>query len=215
MMIGSALAMLLSGFLPDLFRSWGNPIPGYRLVMFIGAFFMFLRAILSFFIKEPERREIPERGLPKTMRTIMKFSIPNMFIGIGAGLVIPFMQLQFNYRFGTTPTGIGMIFALNQILMIFVLLILPHIAERKGTVRTVAALWAVATVLMALLPWSAALPFGIFMFTGIYLVRAILMNSTGAIGSAFRMNIIPDEDKGVADAVAMSAGLCSTHWAHL
>ncbi len=207
MMIGSALAMLLSGFFPDLFRSWGDPISGYRLVMFIGAFFMFLRAVISFFIKEPEDREVPERGMPKSMQMILKFSIPNIFIGIGAGLVIPFMQLQFNYRFGTTPTGIGMIFALNQILMIFVIVILPKIAERKGTIRTVSSLWAAATILMFLLPESARLSGSILIFTALYLIRAILMNSTGAIASAFRMNIIPDEDKGVADAVAMVSWL--------
>lgn len=203
MMLGSALAMLVSGFLPDLFRIWGDPITGYRLVITTGAFFMLLRAIISLFIKEPENREIPERSMPGSMKTIVKFSIPNVFLGIGAGFVIPFMQLQFNYRFGTTPTGIGMIFALNQILMIVVILMLPHVAEKKGTVKTISSLWITAAILMFLMPESARLPYGMALFTSIYLIRSILMNSTGAIGSAFRMNIIPDEDKGVADAVVV------------
>ena len=207
MMIGSALAMVVAGFLPDFFGGMGSPVLGYRIVMVIGSFFMLVRAVLSLFIKEPKRKSFARTGMPKSMSTIMKFAIPNIFIGIGAGMVIPFMQLQFNYRFGTSPTGIGMIFALNQLLMIALIFVLPGMAERNGSVRTVVSLQATATILMVLIPGAAYLPFGIYIFTALYLARAILMNSTGAIGSAFRMSTIPEEDRGVADAIAMVSWL--------
>ena len=207
MMVGSGLAMLFAGYIPDMFRESGNAVLGFRIVIAGSALFMLLRLLLSFRIREPERSAIPEKSMPRSMKMIMKFSIPNILIGLGAGIVVPFMPLQFQMRFGISSTAIGSIFALNQILMIFVILALPHLAEKRGSVVVVTSLQAVATILMLLVPATSYLAYGLYIFTIIYLVRAILMNSTGAILTSFRMNIIPEEDRAVADATAMVSWL--------
>ncbi len=207
MMIGSGLAMVFAGYMPDLFRGMGDAVMGYRIVIGVSAFFMLIRALLSLSIKEPVRKSIPEKSMPRSLRLIMKFSIPNILIGLGAGIVVPFMPLQFQIRFGISSTAIGSIFALNQILMIFVIIALPHFAEKKGSVIVVTALQGSATILMLLVPSTSYLAYGLYIFTIIYLARAILMNSTGAILTSFRMNIIPEEDRAVADAAAMVSWL--------
>ncbi len=207
MMVGSALAMLVAGYLPDLFRNMGDAVLGYRIVIAGSSFFMLARALLSLRINETKRRNIPEKSMPESFRLIMKFSIPNILIGLGAGIVVPFMPLQFQMRFGISSTAIGSIFALNQILMIFVILALPHFAEKRGSVVVVTTLQGTATILMLLVPATSYLAYGLIIFTVIYLARAILMNSTGAILTSFRMNIIPEEDRAVADATAMVSWL--------
>ena len=207
MMVGSGMAMLFAGFLPDFFRGIGNALLGYRIVIAASAFFMLVRAVISLFIHESERENIPEKSMPRSFRLIMKFSIPNILIGLGAGIVVPFMPLQFQMRFGISSTVIGSIFAINQILMIFVILALPHFAEKRGSVVVVTALQAVATILMLMVPATSYLAYGLYIFTTIYLARAILMNSTGAILTSFRMNVIPEEDRAVADATAMVSWL--------
>ena len=207
MMVGSALAMLFAGSLPDIFRGMGDAILGYRIVIGVSAFFMLIRALLSLFVRESERESRPETSMPKSLRLIMKFAIPNVLIGLGAGMVVPFMPLQFQMRFGISNTAIGSIFALNQMIMIFVILALPHFAEKKGSVVVVTTLQGTATVLMLLVPATSYLAYGLYIFTVIYLLRAILMNSTGAILTSFRMNVIPEEDRAVADATAMVSWL--------
>ncbi len=201
MLVGSALAILVSGALPDIFRSSGNAVYGYRVALGIGALFMFLQFTLSLFIQDSKREKKPSRLMPKSLGLIIKFSIPMCLIGIGAGMVMPFMQLHFAIRFGIMPTGIGIIFAITQLSMILLIFILPRVAERRGSVMTAVYLEAVATLLMGLLPILPYLPLGFFLFTGIYIIRTIVINSVGPITSAFRMSVVDDEDRGIADAV--------------
>lgn len=200
MLVGSATAITVSGSLPDIFRTSGDVMEGYRLAIGIAAFFMLIQFILSFFIRDVEGKERPKRGVPESIGLIVKFAIPMAFIGLGAGLVMPFMQLHFALRFGMSPTGIGIVFAVTQLSMIVLIFALPRMAEKKGSVATAVHLESIATVLMAILPLLAYLPFGFLLFTAVYIIRTIVINSVGPITSAFRMSVVKEEDRGITDA---------------
>ena len=200
MLVGSAIAIMVSGALPDIFGRNGNAVGGYRLAIGIAASFMFLQFLLSLFIRDVEEKERPERSVPESLDLIIRFAIPMALIGLGAGMVMPFMQLHFAMRFGISPTSIGIVFATTQLSMILLIFALPRIAERKGSVMTAVHLESLATALMAILPVLAYLPFGFLLFTSVYIIRTIVINSVGPITSAFRMSVVKEEDRGITDA---------------
>ena len=200
MLVGSALAITVSGALPDIFKGLGNAIEGYRIAIGIGAVFMLMQFLLSLLIRDVERKERPKRNMPESLGLIIRFAVPMAFIGLGAGMVMPFMQLHFLLRFGISTTGIGAVFAITQLSMILLIFALPKIAEKKGSVRTAVHLESFATALMFILPMLAYLPFGFLLFTTVYIIRTIVINSVGPITSAFRMSVVRDEDRGITDA---------------
>jgi len=212
-MIGFSTAILLAGAIPDLAKNvTADGLFGYRLAIGIGVLFFLLQFTVSVFVKgekgEPHRDEAERKSNKakfresKDAKNILKFAVPAMMIGMGAGILIPFFQLQFKLRFDMVPTQIGIVFAFTQIVMAAAILILPRVADRIGSVRLIVGAEGLATISLVMMPIVVIFPSLAFeLFLALYVVRTILMNMSGPVSNAFTMSRVSPGNRALTTSV--------------
>ncbi len=107
------------------------------------------------------------------------------------------MSLYFNLRFGQTLAVISGVFFAQQLVMGFGTFLLPLIADKIGSVRTIVSFNGAATALIACLPFMPTF----LLATLIYTIRTILMNIVNPIWDAFMMRFFSGEERSTAIAL--------------
>lgn len=131
-----------------------------------------------------------------------KFILPILITSLGAGLLIPFMNLFFRTTYNSSDSTIGTLFAASSLAMAAGLLIAPPLADKLGKMRMVILTQALSIPFLILLgfsPWF-------WMSAGAYLVRQALMNMSNPVYEAFVMENVD------GDARATVASLTSMSW---
>lgn len=127
--------------------------------------------------------------------------VPILITSLGAGLLMPFMNLFFRSAHGRSDAAIGTLFAWGSLAMGIGLLSAPPLADRWGRIRVVVVTQALSIPFLFMLgfaPW-----FGLSAFA--YLVRLALMNMSGPVYQAFVMERVEREGRAtVASLVSMS-----------
>ncbi len=191
---GAAVGMILGGVLPKLLD---GSSPYKHTLLFAISFLvvqMILMALVSPVLGREEKRLRIRRSL---LVKIAKFSLPNVLIGLGAGVTIPYMGLWFNIRFGTGLGSIGGLFAVQQMMMAFGMFLMPLIADRIGSVKTVVGFNGSATALIVALPFAP----GFLVAALIYTLRTILMNIVNPIWDAFALRFFTKEERATSIAL--------------
>ncbi|WP_456453647.1 MFS transporter [Thermococcus sp.] len=191
---GAAFGMILGGILPKLLD---GSSPYKHTLLFAISFLvvqMILMVLVSPVLGRKEKRLRVGKGL---LVKIAKFSLPNVLIGLGAGVTIPYMGLWFNLRFGTGLESIGGLFAIQQMMMAFGMFLMPLIADRIGSVKTVVGFNGSATALIVALPFAP----GFLVAALIYTLRTILMNIVNPIWDAFALRFFTKEERATSIAL--------------
>ncbi len=188
--IGSAVGLILAGFLPR-YLTYREV---FALVLLIIPARLLLVALVKSVLADSEKLLRIDRGL---IVRIGRFALPSVLIGLGAGIAIPYVGLWFNQRFGTSLESIGWLFAVQQFIMGLGTFLLPAIADRVGSVKTIVSFNGSASLLIAAMPfsptfWIAAL---------VYTVRTILMNIVNPIWNSFMMGFFEKEERSTAMAL--------------
>ncbi len=130
-----------------------------------------------------------------------KLVSPMLVTSLGAGLLMPFINIFFRSIHHRSDASIGSLFAWGSLAMGIGLLIAPPLADRWGKIRTVVACQALSIPFLALLgfsPW-----YGISAIA--YLARLALMNMSLPVYDTFVMEHAEPEARGtVASLVSMS-----------
>jgi len=134
-------------------------------------------------------------------RIIFWFVLAQLPIGLGSGLVVPYLNLYFTNRFGVSISMMSLLISLGQIMTIVSMLIGPSLSKKVGPVR--------AVVIFQLLSLPFLLTTG---FTNIALVASIaflfrqaLMNAANPIQSAVMVDRIPDNKRSIANSLTQTA----------
>ncbi len=131
----------------------------------------------------------------------VRLAIPNVIIGTGAGLTIPFINLYLTDRFGMDKDGLGLVMAAAAATMTVAVLAVPYVAARFGFVR--------ATLLSELLsiPFFVSLAFTMNVTVAVtaVILRQALMNVCHPLWRNFMMEITPDEWRASVNSLAMLA----------
>ena len=83
-------------------------------------------------VRTPVREFLRTKG-----RLFFRLVFPSFLVGLGAGLIIPFLNLYFRDRFNLSTQTIGIYYAMVQASMIVGVLFGPELARRYGMVRTI------------------------------------------------------------------------------
>ena len=184
----------LGGLLPHLVRS---VVPGtslfmaYRVGLLVGAVFaasasLPLLALAGLVEPVHEPGVKPPAHETKRLRPI---ALNGGLTGLGAGLVIPFMNLYFKNRFQCSSAQIGLWFSIAQVCTAFASLCAPAVAKRFGKLRS-----AVGSELLSL-PFLVTL--GGERHLGVAVVafwlRASFMQASTPLVQAFTMEVLPRE----------------------
>jgi predicted MFS family arabinose efflux permease len=140
-------------------------------------------------------RRLEEFGLTRQM---MKLATPNFLIGIGAAILIPYMNVFFKDRFAISDGWLGILFSLSSLSISLGTLVGPRLATRLGgKIPTVALTQLSSVIFMLMLGFVPSLWIAGFAF----LMRAALMNMSTPLYSAFCMEQTPEHQQGLASSV--------------
>jgi MFS family permease len=149
----------------------------------------------------------PRRGLSlsrlgltiRDRRTFFRLLLPGLLIPIGAGQIIPFLNLFVQGKFGLDLAALNGVFALTSIGTMLAVLYQPTLARRFGRLRSVILVQGVSIPFLLILGFSPVLWTVIAAMT----VRNSLMNAGNPIFNAFAMDQVSHAERATLSA-AMS-----------
>ncbi len=202
---GSLGAGLLPAQLARLLHVGAETPAAYRATLLLSAA-VFLLALLPLL---RVRRALSPRAAPKTgsraierlsraeVAALTKLFVPQAVIGVGAGALVPFLNVFFKVRFGVSDGLLGVLFALQAVAMGLATLAGPAVAARLGRVRAVVLTQLLSIPFLAILGFVPSLPIASIGF----LARAGLMNMGHPLYSAFAMDQVDETRRGTANAL--------------
>ncbi|MFX1300275.1 MAG: MFS transporter [Promethearchaeota archaeon] len=217
----SFFGSLIGGFLPGLFALWlivpiDSPIT-FQLTLIVWVLSSIIGIAPLLWLKEPkpfnskfEDEQSEETTTVSTEPTgkvsiVIRFFICSLLVGLGAGLIVPLMNVFF-WEFYNLPTYmVGTIIGLGQATMATGVLLSPILAAHIGKVKSVVMTQSLSLPFILLLA-SVINPLVAIMS---FLLRGALMNATMPVGQTLRMELVPSywrPNLQALNSTAMSMG---------
>jgi len=201
----------LGGALPVLWaktlQAGVDSAPVYRATL-LTAFVLLATAIIPYFLIQ-DKRSVRTQGTSFSLRLarpklVGHLVVPELFMGLGAGLVIPFLNVYFAKQLEANASQIGFIFSIMSLVTTIGVLGAPLLGKKYGMVG--------ATVLTRLL--SVPLLIVIAMANNLWFaataawLRSALMNMSNPLVGSFTMEILePSERATVSSILGMTWNL--------
>ncbi len=132
---------------------------------------------------------------------LSRLVIPMLITSIGAGLIMPFMNIFFRNVHNQPDPVIGTIFAWGSLAMGVGLIIAPVLADKFGKIEVVVMTQGLSIPFLFILgfsPWFA-------LSAGAYFIRLALMNMSGPVYQTFVMEQVePQARATIASLVSMA-----------
>ena len=202
---GAFMGSLIGGFLPKAFSVFTEMSQEqFRYSLLVGAAIITLSAFpfMSIVEERPNARAHAQflTSLRRTdWKLIGKLCTPTFIVGLGAGLIIPFLNLYFREIFGASAETIGILFALLQCFMTAGTLLGPLFVPRMGLMRSVVVTQLASIPFMLALCFSRSFPIVVISF----LMRGALMNMNQPLSTHFAMEAVRKEEHAVTNSMIM------------
>lgn len=144
----------------------------------------------------------PLRALWEHRGVMTRLLLPTLIISLGAGLLIPFMNIFFRNHFALSDAAIGQLFGFGSLGMGIAFLVAPVLAEKWGKARTVVITQGLSIPFLIIMGFVPYLPLVILA----YFVRMALMNLSSPVYQTMVMEEANEESRG------MAASLYSMIW---
>jgi MFS family permease len=172
-------------------------VAGLSLIGLVPFFFIKLPALIN----AEKALFAPFAYASKQPKTLSKLIAPILITSIGAGLLMPFMNIFFRVAYHKPDPVIGNLLAWGALAMGIGLLIAPPIADRIGKIQLVVITQGLSIPFLALLgfsPW--------FWLSGMaFYARIALMNMSGPVYQTFVMeHVEPEARATIASLVNMA-----------
>jgi MFS family permease len=138
---------------------------------------------------------------PANPRIFWRLLVPLFLISLGAGQVIPYLNVFIEGRFGLDLAALNVIFAVTSLGTAIAIMIQPALARRFGKVGSVVLVQGLS------IPFLVVLGFSPVLWTVIVAmaVRNSLMNAGNPIFNAFAMELLPPGERATFSAAASLA----------
>ena len=209
-MVANSIGNWIGGYMPTWFGSWlgvsATNARAYAWSMGIIVIGVVL-ALIPFSTLSNKRLPDSERSvfapisfMKKHPRSLGKLILPMLITSIGAGLIMPFMNVFFRNVHQLSDSTIGVMFAWGSLAMAAGLLIAPPLAEKYGKIQVVVITQALS------IPFLFMLGFGSFGISATaYYIRIALMNMSSPIYSTFMMEQVDPGSRAMVASLANMA----------
>lgn len=156
-----------------------------------------------------KRRLRPEISNPGLYARLI---LPGAIVGLGAGMVMPFMNIYIEGKFHVSFAGLGQLFAWTSLATAVALMVQPLLADRFGKVKSVVLVQGASLPFLIILGYSGWFPLVVIAL----FVRGALMNMGNPIFTAFSMERIPERERATFSAFTSSTwslGWAAGSWA--
>ncbi|MCL5985397.1 MAG: MFS transporter [Actinobacteria bacterium] len=205
MMLTGFFGGLLGGYLPGLIAKTTNlnsdDYLSYRYSLYISILFVVASVIPFFFIEEkgrgnPSCHRLIDRfriSKIKNKRLFARLLIPNVLIGFGAGLIVPFINVYLKNQVNASTSAIGLIFSLTSVLTGLMSFGVPILTKKFGKINTVVFTQLFSLPFLIGITLSSFLPIVAFFV----LARSVIMNLSTPAMSNFSMESVASDEKGL------------------
>lgn len=207
--LSGAVGNTLAGQLPGWFAAWlgvgAESAAAYQAVLLASVFGGGLSVLPMWLIREgrwPGPRRTAAFGLrdfAQLLRPgILRIALPNLLIGFGAALLIPYLNLFFKNVHQVNDAALGVLYSLGSLSVGVATLIGPKLAEALDSkIRAVVVTQGLSIAFLLLLGfapnvWLAGLAF---------LVRGALMNMSSPLYSSFVMEQTVEHERAAVNGV--------------
>lgn len=197
MMLGS----FAGGFIPDMLSFFRvDTMTTYHVTIWISSFAFLISCIPIMMMKTGNvkgEKLLKYKRSKNEIKTILKFAPGQLFVGLGAGLAQPFMNIYLKEVYDFSNTLTGTIMSVNQVVMALAIMVTPILVSYHDKVKTLGTLLILSVPLMA----------GVWIFTvpiiGVlaYWIRSAFTNMGTPIAENLLMDAISDEARGTAVSV--------------
>ena len=204
-MLSQLIGFTVGGFLPNLLLNinFVDSLPNaYKFSLYFSVVGTLISIIPFFKIEQaaiPEKKTNFLKGLPNySWSIISKLMIPKILVGLGAGLVIPFMNLYFRTVFQASSASIGSFFSIMQIFLFLGMLSAPQLSRKFGMINTIVLTELLSIPFMFILAISKNLPLAVVAFVA----RGTLMNLNIPVSANFEMELVKPKEQAFTNAIS-------------
>jgi len=213
--IAGAAGSLFAGQLPALFGTMlhvdAHSATAYQAVLISSVLLGTVSLIPIWMMEEPPStpqsnpaQTGPSAGAPSNKPTspltglIVKMLIPQILIGFGAAILIPYMNVFFKDKFDISDSLLGLLFSLSSLLIGVGSIITPRLSTRLGgKVKAVVATQFGSLIFLLLIGFSPLL----WVSSVAFLLRTALMNMSSPLYTAFCMEHTPEHQQGFVNSI--------------
>jgi MFS family permease len=204
--LAGIIGSLGGGYLTTFFMLFtASKVLAFRFSL-ITALIISLWGLIPFSYLKPEKKEeksgaekfsfnshfISQRG-----KLIFKLCFPFFVLGLGAGLIIPFMNLYFRERFLQPAKNIGLFYATLQFFMLAGIITGPILSKKFGMIKTIVYTQLLSLPFMLLLAFTYNLKLAV----GAFFVRGALMNMSQPISTNFSMEKVKRSEQPLTNSL--------------
>ncbi len=208
MMLSQLIGFVVGGYLPKIMIYTGicNELSkAYELALYASVFGTLLSIIPFLSIKQEEiitkSSNLFHRMKNYSWDIIIKLMIPKTLVGLGAGLVIPFMNLYFKNEYALGSERIGFFFSIMQIFLFIGMILAPYLSKRFGMIKSIVMTELFSIPFMLILAISRNLPLAVVAF----IMRGTLMNMNLPISANFEMELVKPQEQAFTNAISTLA----------
>ncbi len=193
---------LLTGFLADYFSTFvSTSVESIRYALIITSLISLLAVIPLTRLKPKETPQVKKLNLVEFKgfftRTNVMFLIYTSFIGLGAGLVVPFFGVYLKYVLETTESIVGLILSIAQLGTVIGGLSVPFLSKRIGKHKTIIATQILSIPLLIMI----GLPQGMIIMAIAFFLRSSLMNMSQPLIRNISMQIVNGNQRELMSAM--------------
>ena len=198
--LGAVLGSFFSGKMSLIFKA--TEFISLRFTLIVFAIFSFLSLFLMLPIREMKRKAgdvmIYERSSTDFI-IASKLTIQNLFIGLGAGIIVPFLNLYFKDYFHLNSGSIGTIFSISAFFFLFFGLFGPRVSKKIGILKGAILYELLSIPFLVILGSKPPLVLAVLSFW----FRGGLMNAGTPLLSTLQMNLISRGRRGTISGYLM------------
>lgn len=209
--LASALGSFLAGYLPGAFReAFGiaSSASAYQAVLVFSVTASFLVLIPIFLIRETKTSQAEKTdGIKESKAPVwkvlfrpltLKLSIPNLVIGFGAAMLVPYFNVFFAERHQMSDASLGILFSVGSLITGVGCILGPRlVGNLGGKIRTIVIGQAASLGFLLMIgfspwPWLAVIGF---------LARGALMNMVAPLFDAFALEHSLEAEHGAVNSI--------------
>jgi MFS family permease len=208
--LSGSVGSLFAGQLPALFggllEAPARSAVAYQAVLLFSVSLSLLTLVPLSLIREPKTAQSEaEMARPKpSIRGVvlrpetLKLALPNLLIGLGAAILIPYMNVFLFDKFALPDSQLGTLFSLSALLTGVGSVLAPRLsAGLGGKIRAVVFTQAASLAFLMLVGFSPLL----WLVSISFLMRGTLMNMAVPLYHAFAMEQIREHEQGTVNSV--------------
>jgi len=206
--LAGAAGNIFAGQLPSLFGGWLHVSPrspqAYQAVLLSAVALSLLSLIPLVVLREPSSPQPDPEKPPSPFWKIvfhpvtMKLSLPNLLIGLGAAVLMPYMNVFFYERFSLPDQSLGWLFGVAALMTGVGSVVGPRLANRLGgKIRAVVFTQSASLVFLLMTGFTPWLDLVFFSF----LMRSVLMNMSVPLYHTFAMEQVVESEQGTVNSV--------------